>query len=68
MDTTREIFARANPKNALVCLEINPQQIRISAKSSDADEIDETLAAESGAGSVRIGVNARDADRGLLAY
>ncbi len=58
MDTTREIFARANPKNALICLEISPQQIRISAKPSDADEIDETLAAESGTGSVRIGVNA----------
>ena len=59
MDTTREIFARANPKNALVCLEINPQQIRISAKTSETDEIHETLAAESGAGSVRIGLNAQ---------
>ena len=59
MDTTREIFSRANPKNALVCLEINPQQIRISAKTSEADEIDETLAAESGTGSVRIGLNAQ---------
>ena len=60
MDTTREIFTRANPKNALVCLEINPQQIRISAKTSKTDdEIDETLAAESGTGSVRIGVNAQ---------
>lgn len=58
MDTTREIFARANPKEGLICLEINPQQIRISAKPSEADEIDETLAAESGTGSVRIGVNA----------
>ena len=59
MDTTRDIFARANPKNALVCLEINPQQIRISAKISEADEIDETLTAESGTGSVRIGLNAQ---------
>ena len=60
MDTTRDIFARANPKNALVCLEINPQQIRISAKTSEADdEIHETLAAESGTGSVRIGLNAQ---------
>ncbi len=59
MDTTRDIFARANPKKDLVCLEINPQQIRISAKTSKTDdEIDETLAAESGTGSVRIGVNA----------
>jgi DNA polymerase III beta subunit len=60
MDTTREIFSRANPKNALVCLEINPQQIRISAKTSETDdEIDKTLAAESGAGSIRIGLNAQ---------
>ncbi|RKU22785.1 DNA polymerase III subunit beta [Candidatus Poribacteria bacterium] len=60
MDTTRDIFARANPRNALVCLEINPQQIRISAKTSETeDEIHETLAAESGTGSVRIGLNAQ---------
>ena len=60
MDTTRDIFARANPKNALVCLEINPQQIRISAKTAETDdEIHETLAAESGTGSVRIGLNAQ---------
>ena len=60
MDTTREIFVRANPKNALVCLEINPQQIRISAKTSETDdEIHETLAAESGTGSIRIGQNAQ---------
>ncbi len=59
MDITRDIFVRANPENALVCLEINPQQIQISAKTSETDdEIQETLAAESGTGSVRIGVNA----------
>ncbi|MCY4553157.1 MAG: DNA polymerase III subunit beta [Candidatus Poribacteria bacterium] len=59
MDTTRDIFSRANPKNALVCLEIDPQQIRISAKTSETDEIHETLAAESGTGSVHIGLNAQ---------
>ncbi len=59
MDTTREIFARANPKEDKICLEINPQQIRISAKTSETDEIHETLAAESGTGSVRIGLNAQ---------
>ena len=60
MDTTRDIFSRANPKNALICLEINPQQIRISAKTSKTDdEIDKTLAAESGTGSIRIGLNAQ---------
>ena len=59
MDTTRDIFARANPKADKICLEINPQQIRISAKTSETDEIYETLAAESGTGSVRIGINAQ---------
>lgn len=59
MDTTRDIFARANPKNDLVCLEIDPQQIRISARTSETDEIHETLAAEFGTGSVRIGLNAQ---------
>ena len=60
MDTTRDIFSRANPKHAIVCLEINPQQIQISAKSPETDdEIHETLAAESGIGSVRLGLNAQ---------
>ena len=59
VDTTREIFSRANPKNALVCLEIDAEQIRISAKTSETDEIHETLAVESGTGSIRIGVNAQ---------
>ena len=59
VDTTREIFSRANPKNALVCLEIDTEQIRISAKTSEMDEIHETLAVESGTGSIRIGVNAQ---------
>ena len=56
---TREILSRANPKNSLVCLEINAQQIRISAKTSETDEIHETLAVESGTGNVRIGMNAQ---------
>ena len=59
VETTREIFSRANPKNALVCLEIDTEQIRISAKTSETDEIHETLAVESGTGSIRIGVNAQ---------
>lgn len=59
VQATREIFSRANPKNARICLEINAQQIRISAKISETDEIHETLAVESGTGSVRIGLNAQ---------
>ena len=60
LDTTRAIFARAQPKADKICLDINPQEIRISAKTSETDdEIDETLAADSGTGSVRIGINAQ---------
>ena len=59
MNTTREIFARANPKGGKVCLDINPQQIRISAKTFETDEIHETLATESGTGSIRIGLDAQ---------
>ena len=55
---TREIFSRANPKNALVCLEVDEQQLRISAKTSESDESHETLVVESSTGSVRIGLNA----------
>ena len=55
---TREIFSRANPKNALVCLEVDEQQLRISAKTSESDETHETLVVESSTGSVRIGLNA----------
>ena len=55
---TREIFSRANPKNALVCLEVDKQQLRISAKTSESDETHETLIVESSTGSVRIGLNA----------
>ena len=56
---THKILSHANPKNSRVCLEIDAQQIRISAKTSETDEIHETLAVESGTGSVRIGMNAQ---------
>ena len=55
---TRRILSLANPKNFLVCLEVDEQQIRISAKTSEPDEKYETLAVESSTGSVRIGLNA----------
>ena len=55
---TRRILSLANPKNSLVCLEVDEQQLRISAKTSGPDEKYETLAVESSTGSVRIGLNA----------
>ena len=55
---THKILSLANPKNSRVCLEIDAQQIQISAKTSETDEIHETLVVESSTGSVRIGLNA----------
>ncbi|MDE0469299.1 MAG: DNA polymerase III subunit beta [Candidatus Poribacteria bacterium] len=54
-----KILSLANPECSRVCLEIDEQQIRISAKTSETDEIHETLAAESSTGNIRIGMNAQ---------
>ena len=54
-----KILSHANPKHSQVCLEIDEQQVRISAKTSETDEIHETLAVESSTGSIRIGLNAQ---------
>ncbi len=54
-----KILSRANPERSRICLEIDEQQIRISAKTSETDEIHETLAIESSTGSIRIGLNAQ---------
>ena len=56
---THKILSQANPKNSRVCLEVDAQQLRISAKTSETDEIHETLAVESDTESVRIGMNAQ---------
>ena len=56
---TDKILSRANPEHSQVCLEIDEQQIRISAELSETDEIYETLAVESSTGSIRIGLNAQ---------
>ena len=45
----------ANPENPAICLEIDTQQIRISPETSEQDTKHETLAVESGTGSIRIG-------------
>lgn len=54
-----KILSHANPKDSRVCLEVDAQQIRVSAKTTETDEIHETLAVESGTGSIRIGINAQ---------
>ena len=45
----------ANPENPAICLEIDTQQIRISPTTSEPETKHETLAVESGTGSIRIG-------------
>ncbi len=54
-----KILSHANPKHSRVCLEIDEQQIRISAKTSETDETHETLAVESSNGNIRIGLDAQ---------
>ena len=55
----QRISSISNPKTFKICLEIDEQQIRISAETSETDEIHETLAVESSTGSIRIGLNAQ---------
>ena len=55
----QRISSISNPKTFKICLEIDEQQIRISAETSETDEIHETLAVESSTGSIRIGMNAQ---------
>ena len=59
LHATRRVALLSNPKNFLICLEIDMEQIQVSAKSPELGEAHETLAVESGTGSVRIGLDAR---------
>ena len=54
-----KILSHANPENSRVCLEIDEQQMRVSAEPPEPDEAHETLAVESSTGSIRIGMNAQ---------
>ena len=56
---TRRVALLSNPKNFSICLDIDPEQIQVSAKSPEHGEAHETLAVESGSSSVRIGFDAR---------
>lgn len=55
----RRVSLLSNPKNNAICLEINTEQIQLSAKTPELGEAHETLQIESGSGSVRIGLDAR---------
>ena len=56
---TRRVAILSNPKNYSICLEIDTEQVRVSAKTPELGEAHETLPVESGTGSVRIGFDAR---------
>ncbi len=56
---SRRVALLSNPKNFSICLDIDTEQIRISAQTPELGEAFETLAVESGTGSVRIGFDAR---------
>ena len=55
----RKVSLVSDPKTFKICLEIDEQQIRVSAETPETDEAYETLAVESSTGSIRIGLDAR---------
>lgn len=57
--TARRVSLLSDPKNYLICLEIDSEQIKVSAKTPELGEAHETLPIESGTGNVRIGLDAR---------
>ena len=59
LHATRQISLVSDPKTFKICLEIDEQQIRVSAETPETDEAYETLAVESSTGSIRIGLDAR---------
>ena len=59
LSATRRVALLSNPKNYSICLEIDPEQVQVSAKTPELGEAYETLPVESSTGSVRIGFDAR---------
>ncbi len=56
---TRRVSLLSNPKNYAICLEIDSESIRVSAKTPELGEAHETVQVESSTGTVRIGFDAR---------
>ena len=59
LQATRRVALLSNPKNYCICLEIDTEQIQVSAMTPELGEAHETLPVESGTGRVRIGIDAR---------
>jgi len=56
---TRRVALLSDPKFFSISIEIDPEQIRISAKTPELGEAHETLPVESGTGSAQINLDAR---------
>ena len=56
---TRHMAELSNPKNHAICLEIDTERIRVSAKPPELGGASETVPVESGTGSVMMGFDAR---------
>ena len=59
LSATRRVALFSNPKNHSICLEIDTEQIQVSARAPELGEAHETVPVASGNGSVTIGLDAR---------
>ena len=59
LGATRRVALLSNPKTHLICLEIDTEQIQVSARAPELGEAHETVPVASGNASVRIGLDAR---------
>lgn len=59
LSATRRVALLSNPKNFSIALEIDSEQVQVSAKTPELGEAHETLPVEDCTGSVRIGFDAR---------
>ena len=59
LHATRRVALLSNPKNYAIALEINTEQVQISAKTPELGEAYEPIPVESSTGRIRIGIDAR---------
>ena len=59
LHATRRVALLSNPKNYAIALEIDIEQVQISAKTPELGEAYEPVPVETGTGRIRIGVDAR---------
>ncbi len=59
LHATRRVALLSNPKNYAIRLEIDTEQIQVSAKTPELGEAHETLPVEFGTGRVQMGIDAR---------